>query len=69
VVRELDALAGSAVIIAVPVALVTAVHWRALGREAGAAARGSAEAAVGAGAGTGGTVSLDDRRRSRRVVG
>jgi uncharacterized membrane protein len=69
VVREADALAGSAVIIAVPVALVTAVHWRALGRAAGAAARGSAEAAAGAGAGTGGTVSLDDRRRSRRVVG
>ena len=31
VVRQADALAGATLVIAVPIVLLTAVHWRALG--------------------------------------
>lgn len=68
VVRQADALAGSAVIIGLPVALMVAVHWRALGRAA-AATQGPAERAVGPVPAASGTISLAERRRGRRAAG
>lgn len=69
VVRQADALAGSAVIIGVPAALAVAVHWRAQGRLADAAYRGAGERAADAAPAAAGAVSLEERRRRRKVVG
>jgi hypothetical protein len=65
VARRADALAGAAVVIGLPVALVVAVHWRAL---AVAAAGASRPAAAGTPpVGPSAPIQLDERRRGRRA--
>jgi hypothetical protein len=65
VARQADALAGAAVVIGLPVALVVAVHWRAL---AVAAAGASRPAAAGTPpVGPSAPIQLDERRRGRRA--